>query len=94
MQCTTIRSGQNCPFMTKAGCSFNGGVCMPILEACEGCGRIIVIDEVQYCSVSPNPLAKWKVGNCNMATHVKVETKVAATKLNPIKASKRMAGKK
>ncbi|MBW2436990.1 MAG: PxxKW family cysteine-rich protein, partial [Deltaproteobacteria bacterium] len=32
---------------------------------------------------------KWKNGNCNLATHVTIESKKAKAKINPLKASKR-----
>ena len=30
MICTTVKEGQDCPFMTKKGCTYNGGSCHPI----------------------------------------------------------------
>jgi len=32
MVCTTIKQGENCFFMTKSGCSYNGGICHEIVE--------------------------------------------------------------
>jgi len=92
MLCTTVRKDVECPFMTKQGCSYEGNVCKPITPQCEGCARIHEYEGRSYCQILPDPMAKWKVGNCNMATHVssvKVETK---QKINPIKASKRSKG--
>jgi hypothetical protein len=36
-----------------------------------------------------DPASKWMIGNCVTATHVKLEIKEAAQKINPLKASKR-----
>lgn len=93
MLCTTTREGTECAFMSSKGCSYNGVTCHPAVEACEGCERIVAGGEMLYCKSYPDPAAKWRYGTCNFATHVKGELKVAA-KLNPIKASKRAAGKK
>lgn len=92
MLCTTVRENVECPFMKQEGCSYVGNVCKPIVPQCEGCGRITEYASKQYCQSQPDPMAKWKLGNCNMATHVvnvKIETK---QKVNPIKASKRGRG--
>ena len=92
MLCTTVRNNVECPFMTKKGCSYEGNVCKPIVPQCEGCTRIHEYASKFYCQSLPDPAAKWKVGNCNMATHVvnvKIEAKV---KVNPLKASKRKMG--
>ena len=90
MICQTIRKGVECPFMTASGCSYNGGKCHVIVEACQGCSRSAEYDTGWYCAACPEPSSKWKTGNCNMATHVKAATQVeSAKKLNPLKASKR-----
>ncbi len=88
MICETIRKGSECAFMTKKGCGYNGGACHQALEACAGCNRIVVVSEARYCSSCPDPAVKWKLGNCNLATHIVKETAQAA-KVNPLKASKR-----
>lgn len=41
------------------------------------------------CGAYINPTAKWRLGNCNLATHIIFEEDVEKFKLNPIKASKR-----
>jgi len=89
MVCTTIKPGVECPFMTAKGCTYNGGKCHEIVEQCNGCNRTSELESGWYCMACPEPAAKWKNGNCNLATHV--ETTVAATKqkINPLKASKR-----
>ena len=77
MICTTIRDGKECPFMTAKGCSYNGGICHEIVEQCSGCNRSIEYKTGWYCSAYPDPTMKWKVGNCNMATHTKATNKTA-----------------
>ena len=89
MICTTIREGKECPFMTAKGCSYNGGICHEIVEQCNGCNRSIEYKAGWYCSAYPDPTMKWKVGNCNMATHTTTTNKAAKAKINPLKASKR-----
>ncbi len=89
MKCTTIRNGQECGFMSSAGCSYNGGVCYEIVEQCKGCGRSLEIASGWYCSACPEPTMKWKHGNCNLATHVSGSMAESAQKINPLKASKR-----
>lgn len=95
MDCVTVKAGYPCAFMTKKGCTFNGGQCHPIVEQCEGCDRILHLETGKYCKVSPDPSSKWRTNVCNMATHVKNGNRAAqVAKLNPLKASKRGAGKK
>ncbi len=91
MICTTVREGLECPFMTKKGCSYNGGSCHEAVEACEGCGRSQEFSSGWYCTSFPEPAKKWKNGNCNMATHVTTQVATTKVKLNPLKASKRGA---
>ena len=89
MICTTVRKDSECPFMTKAGCSFDGGVCKPAVEQCEGCGRTTEFSSEKYCMSVADPSNKWKNGNCNLATHVVYVDDKPKQKINPIKASKR-----
>jgi len=93
MRCQTIKPDMECTFMTKKGCSFNGGSCRPIVEECEGCDRILSSNGGRYCNAFPDPAAKWRRGVCNLATHKKGNGKGAQTqqKINPLKASKRSA---
>lgn len=93
MLCTTTREGMECAFMSSKGCSFSGGTCHPAIESCEGCERTVAAGDLLYCKSYPDPAAKWRYGACNFATHIKGQVKETA-KLNPIKASKRAAGKK
>lgn len=90
MICTTTREGFECAFMTASGCSFNGGTCHPAVEPCLGCDRTVTVGDMVYCRAYPDPAAKWSHGPCNLATHVKGESK-GEVKLNPLKASKRAA---
>ncbi|MFZ7125911.1 MAG: PxxKW family cysteine-rich protein [Desulfobacterales bacterium] len=87
--CTTVRKGQDCPFMAAAGCSYNGGICREIVENCDGCGRKVEFSSAWYCTACPDPSARWKFGTCNMATHASVTAAEQKAKINPIKASKR-----
>ncbi len=90
MLCTTIKENTECPFMSVKGCSYNGGVCLQAIEACEGCKRIVEYASGLYCSATPDPAKKWKNGTCNLATHVDTGTVVETkAKINPLKASKR-----
>lgn len=93
MLCTTTREGMECNFMSAKGCKFVAGTCHPIVEACHGCDRTVSVGDQAYCKSYPDPASKWRTGNCNFATHIKVETKESA-KINPLKASKRASGKK
>ncbi len=89
MICTTVRKGYDCPFMTAKGCSYNGGRCYEIVEACKGCSRMTEVETGWYCGAFPEPALKWKNGVCNMATHVKAAETATQAKINPLKASKR-----
>ncbi len=90
MICETVKKGIDCFFMTKKGCRFNGGSCHPIVEKCEGCQRILDLPTGKYCSIFPDPSAKWRLGSCNMATHIENGNKSENNRrINPLKASKR-----
>jgi hypothetical protein len=89
MRCSTVKEGQECFFMTKKGCTFNGGTCHIIVEACEGCQKVADYPTGNYCMIFPDPAAKWRTGACNMATHMQASAKKENGKVNPLKASKR-----
>ena len=91
MLCQTIKQGKECFLMSKQGCSYNGGGCHPVVEACVGCNKKMSTPHGDYCQCCPDPQVKWKNGNCNHATHVKRESE-KVVKLNPLKASKRSKG--
>lgn len=94
MQCETLKRGVECIFMKKTGCSYNSGQCYPIVENCEGCARVVEFEAGIFCSNFPNPAQKWQRGSCSMSSHVKKAPAAAEQKINPLKASKRAAGKK
>lgn len=90
MICTTVRNGQDCVFMKKTGCGYLSGNCLEIIEKCIGCGKTIEFGTGRYCSITPDPNQKWRLGNCNLATHIQTaEVDQKGKKINPIKASKR-----
>ena len=91
MNCEAIKIGMDCAFMTKKGCSYNGGNCYPVIDRCQGCERAKAFPAGQYCIVCPDPSTKWSGRDCNMATHI-VKAKAEPVKeVNPLKASKRKA---
>jgi hypothetical protein len=53
-----------------------GSTARPVVEQCLGCDRILEEKETdgQRCSAFAFPDAKWRLGNCSMATHIKTET--------------------
>ncbi len=89
MICQTIKNGQDCGFMTKKGCSFNGGSCHIIIDSCGECNKIFEVEARKYCKVYPNPAIKWNTGKCPTASHIKLEIAENTQKINPLKASKR-----
>ncbi len=80
-------SGAN---MTPEGMKYNGAIFNPIIDKCEGCGRVREFEGQNYCSSYPMPAAKWSMGTCNFSTHARV-AQAAQAKVNPLKASKRAA---
>jgi len=93
MVCQTIKAGMECVFMTKKGCSFNGGKCHPIVEKCVGCGKIVEQGGGSFCAMYPDPSSKWAIGGCSTATHIKHTQTASVQKINPLKASKRQSRK-
>lgn len=73
---------------------YTSGQFEPTVEKCEGCERIIEVKSTKYCKAYASPEAKWRLGICNFATHVKPEITTSQAKINPLKASKRAAAKK
>ena len=49
----------------------------PIVKQCHGCENI----EGEFCRTWASPAAKWRVGVCPSATHVKPEVKAQAQKV-------------
>lgn len=73
---------------------YTTGIFSPVIDKCEGCERIIEVDSQKFCKTYAAPAAKWKLGLCNFATHVKPEILTSTVKVNPLKASKRAMGKR
>jgi hypothetical protein len=92
MAVTKAKKGSSIP--EEALAKYESGLFNPIIDKCEGCERIIEVTEAKYCRTYVMPQAKWKNGICNFATHVKPEIITTKVKINPLKASKRAAGKK
>jgi len=72
---------------------YASGIFNPVIEKCDGCDRVVEVEAAKYCKTYSTPAAKWKLGICNFATHVKPEIVTSTVKVNPLKASKRAAGK-
>jgi hypothetical protein len=89
MLCVTIKTGVDCTFMSKKGCTYTGGACNPIIEKCEGCENVMDLPTGKYCKVYADPGAKWAFGTCNYCTHVELHAAVEQKHVNPLKASKR-----
>jgi hypothetical protein len=79
---------------TQATVNYADGRFQPIIDKCEGCGRIVENENTQYCRSYVNPAAKWKLGFCNFATHAKPEIEVVKIRVNPLKAAKRASKRK
>lgn len=73
---------------------YTNGFFSPIIEKCDGCDRIIEVEANRYCRTYADPTAKWKIGICNFATHVKREITAVKIKVNPLKAAKRASKRK
>lgn len=73
---------------------YTAGSFRPVIDKCQGCERIVEADAQQFCRAYISPEAKWRLGLCNFATHVKPEITAIKAKINPLKASKRLAAKK
>ncbi len=91
MVCQTIKPGVECAFMSPKGCTYNGGQCYPIVEACQGCNRVKEFPSGLYCTTFSEPRLKWVAGPCNMATNIvkTLNNNGVTKKVNPLKASKR-----
>lgn len=73
---------------------YSSGFFKTIIEKCDGCDRIIEVDNSKYCQTYAFPDAKWKLGICNFASHIKSEFNAIKIKINPLKAAKRASAKK
>ena len=79
---------------TGNAAKFADGSYLPIVEQCNGCERIVAVENGQFCETYINPAAKWRLGICNFATHAKPEVKVVKIRVNPLKAAKRASRRK
>ena len=73
---------------------FIEGSFLPVIEQCNGCERIVEIEQGKFCDAYMNPAAKWRLGICNFATHAKPEVKIVKIRVNPLKAAKRASRRK
>ena len=94
MQCEAVLPGTECNFWGKQGCTFTDAKCHAVVDKCEGCEKVVATPMGRVCGVYPAPERKWQNGICNFATHVKVQIKSEEARINPLKASKKAAGKK
>lgn len=78
--------------MTDKGLSYKGVIMQAVIDKCEGCARVIPVEDQKFCPAYANPAARWVRGACNFATHVKATVDAGGkVKVNPLKASKRAA---
>ena len=80
--------------MQQAVVNYSDGRFQSVIDKCVGCERIVEDNGTQYCQTYLNPAAKWRLGICNFATHIKPEIKVATIRVNPLKAAKRASKSK
>jgi hypothetical protein len=91
-KCITLRPGIDCAFWSRGKCSIDH--CDKIVDDCRTLGDCGNIAPDGYCSKWPKPSVQWKtLGGCSLYTK-KVLKEVEKHKLNPIKASKKLKGKK
>lgn len=74
--------------------NYADGRFQPIIDKCEGCGRIVESESAKFCRSYVSPASKWKLGFCNFATHAKPELNVIKIRVNPLKAAKRASKRK
>ncbi|MCK5807845.1 PxxKW family cysteine-rich protein [bacterium] len=68
---------------------------LEIHENCEGCDKVESVDGKNFCAKYVDPSFHWENDQlCAFATHVKRAAKAAKKAVNPLKASKRAAGKR
>jgi len=72
---------------------YSSGIFNPVIDKCEGCNQVIEVESQKICKTYTSPVAKWKLGICNFASHVKPDISAATAKINPLKASKRAMGR-
>jgi hypothetical protein len=93
MKCKTIREGKECIHQKPNGlCVIIG--CENTIDLCSERGACNQIDQEGFCKIYFKPRVIWcNIGGCGRYSNksVKIEEE---RKLNPLKASKRMKGKK
>lgn len=94
MKCNTIRMNKDCPFMTKKGCSYRMGACLPIVEKCGECKNVEVFNDKTYCTVYMNPEVIWTTSCGKSTVKQKPIIEDAVKKVNPLKQSKKDSGGK
>ena len=91
-----LKEGWKCTFSAKTECGL--GRCKSIVNECLGCKSIVgephKSDYQSLCKIYWNPEAQWRVGSCAKASHVDYIIDESGARLDPIKASKLMMGKK
>lgn len=75
--------------MTASANLYSSGFFKAVIDKCEGCERIVAVEDTSYCQTYAEPASKWKLGICNFATHVKPEIAATVIRVNPLKAAKR-----
>jgi hypothetical protein len=73
---------------------YRTGLFKSVIEKCEGCERIVTVVGDRFCRTFADPPAKWRLGICNFATHVKPDITATSVRVNPLKAAKRTSRRK
>ena len=94
MQNATIDATGKDAGSTEKSEIYSSGLFKSIIDKCEGCDRIVTVAEGRYCLTYADPPAKWRLGICNFATHVKPDITAASVRVNPLKAAKRTSRRK
>ena len=64
----------------------------PCILACAGCKRVVVGDDgLPYCKSYLFPDTRWRLCNCNFATHIPQEISENQKSMNALKRSRRRA---
>ena len=53
----------------------------PVVEQCAGCDHVLKEENFQRCSAFAFPDAKWRLGACTLATHIKSDAAKAGGKV-------------
>ncbi len=95
MLCTMKKIGKECTFAKNESCELGESGCKEVIDKCldlngATCTHIEEYGGKKYCTAYALPETKWKMGNCNFATHIMTEVKSKKI-INALKASKRRA---